>query len=100
MSSSPNSSSSSERRGSAGPFEWLVDIRCPVEFVLGTAKVRLRDCVQFAPNSIVRLDQSAGADLEIHAGGIPLAAGEVIMVDDNVGIRLSRILQPSSKVLP
>ncbi len=100
MSSSPNSSSSSEAPAAPdGPLAWLADVPCPVTFVLGTTHVRLRECLQFGKDSIIRLDQSAGADLEIHVAGIPLAAGEVVMVDENVGIRLNRILEPASQVL-
>jgi flagellar motor switch protein FliN/FliY len=98
MSSLPNSSSSSDAPG-VDPLGWLVDVPCPVEFVLGTSRVRVRDCLSFAPNSIVRLSQSAGSDLEIHVGGVPLAAGEVVIIDENVGMRLNRILPPSSQVL-
>jgi flagellar motor switch protein FliN/FliY len=71
-----------------------MDVPCPVDFVLGTATVKVRECVQFAPNSIVRLKQPAGSDLEVRVSGVPVAAGEVVLVDENVGLRLGRILPP------
>ncbi len=55
--------------------------------------------MQFGLDSIVRLRQSAGADLEIRAGGVPLATGEVIMVDENVGLRLNKIVPPAGQDL-
>jgi|SRR6187551_2138117 flagellar motor switch protein FliN len=96
MSSSPNSSSSSDAPVAAlpSPLGWLMDVPCQVDFVLGTATVRVRDCIQFRHHSIVRLRQSAGADLEVRVAGVPVASGEVVIVDDNVGLRLSRILPP------
>ena|SRR5262245_65369356 len=96
MSSSPSSLSSSDV--SAAPaitgLGWVMDVPCDVEFVLGTTTVKVRDCVRFVPNSIVRLRQSAGADLEVRVGGVPVAAGEVVIVDEVVSLRLSRILPP------
>ena len=96
MSSSPSSLSSSDV--SAPPvlagLGWVMDVPCDVEFILGTTTVKVRDCVGFVPNSIVRLKQSAGADLEVRVGGVPVAAGEVVIVDEVVALRLSRILPP------
>src|SRR4051812_46983494 len=99
MSSSPNSSSSSSALVmSSGPLATLsavMDVPCPVEFILGTATVKVRDCVQFAPHLVVRLEQAAGSDLELRAGGVALATGEVVIVDENVSVRLNRILPPA-----
>ncbi|MEO8071026.1 MAG: FliM/FliN family flagellar motor switch protein [Acidobacteriota bacterium] len=73
----------------------VMDVPCTVDFILGTAVVKVRDCVQFAPRSVVRLKQAAGADLELRAGGVAIASGEVVIVDENVGLRLNRILPPA-----
>ena len=96
MSSSPSSLSSSDVLTAAAPpgLGWLMDVPCNVEFILGTTTVKVRDCVRFVPNSIVRLRQSAGADLEVRVGGVPVAAGEVVIVDEVVSLRLSKILPP------
>jgi flagellar motor switch protein FliN/FliY len=71
-----------------------MDVPCPVDFVLGTATVKVRECAEFAPDTILRLRKTAGADLEVRVGGVPIAMGQVVIVDDNVGIRLSRVLPP------
>ena len=96
MSSSPTSSSSSETINlPIETYGWVMDVPCSVDFVLGSTTVKVRDLAAFTPGGLVRLKQPAGADLEIHVGGIPVAAGEVVIVDDNVGLRISRILSPS-----
>ena len=74
---------------------WVMDVPCHVDVVLGTTTVKVRDCVKFAANSIIKLKQSAGADLEVRVGGVPVAAGEVVIIDDAVALRLSRILPPA-----
>jgi flagellar motor switch protein FliN len=95
MSSSQNSSSSSEPAvRPPSPLDWVMDIPCPIDFVLGTTTVKVRECAEFAPNTILRLRQPAGADLEVRIGGVSIALGEVVIVDENVGLRLSRILTP------
>ena len=97
MSSSQNSSSSSETLSlSLETYGWLMDVPCPVDFVLGTTTVKVRDFAAFGPNAIIRLKQAAGADLEVHVGGVPIAAGEVVIIEENVGLRLSRILTPAA----
>lgn len=96
MSSSPNSSSSSDAAPAAGSsFTWLMDISCRVEVVLGSCAVSVRDCLALAPGSIVPLTQAAGADLELRAEGVPLAQGEVVVLDEKTSLRISRILPPA-----
>jgi flagellar motor switch/type III secretory pathway protein FliN len=99
MSSSPNSSSSSDRRLAAGdPLGWLMNLSCPADFVLGTATIKVRDCMRLELSSIVRLNQPAGTELEVRLSGVPLAAGEVAVVDGRVGVRVNRILAPGPQV--
>jgi flagellar motor switch protein FliN/FliY len=71
-----------------------MDVPCPVDFVLGTATVKVRECAAFAPDTVVRLRQAAGSDLEVRVGGVPIATGQVVIVDNNVGLRLNRVLPP------
>ena len=108
MSSSPSSSSSSSSSGpasaiAAGPvlsvvegrLAWLADVPCRVEFILGTCSVKVRECVEFQTDSLLRLAQPAGSDLEVRVGGVPIAAGEVIVVNDSSALRVTRILPPA-----
>ena len=94
MSSSPNSLSSSEL---AGPYQWLLDVPCPLDVVLGTSTISVGDCARLDVNSVVRLRQPAGSDLDIRLAGRPFAAAEVSMSEDNVSLRLNRILPPGSQ---
>ncbi len=73
-------------------MDWLMDVPCAVDVVLGTATIKVDDCAQFALGSIVRLRQQAGADLEVRVSGVPIAAGEVVIADENVALRIGRIL--------
>jgi flagellar motor switch protein FliN/FliY len=76
------------------PLAALFDVDCAVDFVIGTGRLKVRDCTRLERSSIVRLDQSAGSDLELRVQGQPLAAGEVVVVDDSTALRISRVIPP------
>lgn len=94
MSSSPNSSSSSERPPQ--PFEQLHDVVCAVDIVLGTAVMNVRDCLHLRKQAIIRIDQAAGTDMDIIVNGVLVAHGEVMIVDDTASIRVTEVLPPPS----
>jgi flagellar motor switch protein FliN/FliY len=93
MSSSPNSSSSSDY---LSRYEGLHDVTCQVEVVLGTGMISVRECLLLQRMSVIRLKQSAGEDLQVVINGVPLASGEVVIVDDSTSIRVTEILPPPS----
>lgn len=80
-------------------MDWLMDVPCPLDVVLGTATVKVADCARLAVGSVVRLKQSAGSDLEVRVGGVPFAAGEVVIVEERLSLRLGRVLAPSPEDL-
>jgi flagellar motor switch protein FliN/FliY len=97
MSSSPNSSSSSSFvaiQGDGPPplkVDLLRDVRCPVSVVLGTGAITVRDVLQMGRHTVVRLNQSAGEDLQMFVNGVLVARGEVVVVEDSTAIRLTEI---------
>lgn len=95
MSFSPTSSSSSSAHESASEFGHVLDVRCGAEFIIGTGTLSVRECLQLALHSVIRLDQSAGADLDLQVHGVPIAHGEVVIVDDSSMFRVSRIVTPA-----
>jgi flagellar motor switch protein FliN/FliY len=73
----------------------MLDVRCTVEFILGTGTMKVRDCLRLERYSVLRLDQVAGSDLEVHVNGTPVASGEVVILDDNTALRISRVNPPA-----
>jgi flagellar motor switch protein FliN len=99
MSSSSNSSSSSaagKAAGSAAALLPLSDVVCQIDVLLGTATVSVRECLHWKRNSIIRLRQSAGSDMQVTINGVPVAIGEVVIVDDSTAVRVTEILAPPS----
>ena len=80
--------------GAADPFAALADVRCGVDFVLGSGTLSVRDCLRLERHSVIRLTQSAGADLTVSVNGVSVATGEVVIVDENTALRICRILPP------
>jgi len=92
MSSSPSSSSSSDESALGA----LHDVMCGVDIVLGSSAFSVRDCLALKPNTLIRLHEFAGADMQIVVNGIPVAMGEVVIIDDSTAIRVTDILPPPS----
>jgi flagellar motor switch protein FliN len=95
MSSSQNSSSSSEAPTSAG-LAPLYDVVCSVDVVLGTASMSVRDCLNMKRHTVIRLNQSAGGDMQVVVNGVAIANGEVVIIDNSTAVRITDILPPPS----
>lgn len=93
MFSSPTSSSSSEPQ--PDPLAQMLDIRCTVEFILGTGIMKMRDCLRLERHSVVKLAELAGSDLEVRVHGVPVATGEVVILEENTALRISKVTPPS-----
>ena len=91
MSSSPTSSSSTEV---AGPYGGMLDVPCQVDVIVGRGTITVRECLKLQRDSIIRLDQLAGADLQVEVQGVPTATGEIVVDDEMTSVRIAEILPP------
>ena len=94
MSSSPTSSSSSEAAADL-PFAPMLDVQCHVDFVIGTTRTTVGECLALGKHSVVRLSQTAGSDFDLRVHGVSVAQGEVAVVDDNATVRITKITVPA-----
>jgi flagellar motor switch protein FliN/FliY len=65
------------------------DVRCPVDIVLGTARITLRECLALEERHVLRLDQGAGDDLWVVARGVALARAEVSITENVTSVRIT-----------
>jgi len=93
MSSSQNLLSSSD---ASDPLAPLFDVACRVDVVLGTSSMSVRQCLGLKRDSVIRLTQSAGNDLQVVINGVPIALGEVVIIDNSTAVRVTDILAPPS----
>jgi flagellar motor switch protein FliN len=98
MSSSPTLSFSSEPAqdapASSHPFADVEDVVCRVDVVLGTGSITVRDCLKLKRLSVIRLDQSAGADLDVSVHGVPIVSGEIMIIDESTAVRVTAVKPP------
>ena len=95
MSSSPTSSSSSDL--SLPPaLASFGDVKMQVHVILGRGSMTLRACLALQRGSVVRVSQSAGQDLFVLVNDVPVARGEVVIIDDSVSLRLTEFRQKTA----
>ncbi len=70
----------------------IKDIKVPVEVVLGGTSVRLEDFSSIGPGTIIELQTMAGEPVDLVAAGKTMAKGEVVVIDENFGIRITEVL--------
>jgi flagellar motor switch protein FliN/FliY len=79
-------------------IELILDIPLDVSVELGRVKMLVNDLLQLGQGSIIELDNAAGDPLEIYIHNKLIARGEVVVVDEKFGIRVTEILSPHERV--
>ncbi len=86
-------------------FEGVVDAQIaldaiPVRVVveLGCTKITIKQLLELAEGSIIELDGLASEPMDVLVNGCKIAEGEVIVVNDKFGIRLTNIINPSERI--
>lgn len=70
----------------------IMDIPLEVSVELGRVKMQVRDVVELGAGSIVEIDKAAGEPVDVLVNGRLVARGEVVVIDDNFGVRITEIL--------
>ncbi len=76
----------------------LYDVTLNVTVELGRTKRPIREILELAPGSIVELDKLAGEPVDILVNNKRIAVGEVVVIDENFGVRVTDILDPSARI--
>ncbi|HMW18353.1 MAG TPA: flagellar motor switch protein FliN [Accumulibacter sp.] len=78
-------------------LDMILDIPVQISVELGRTRITIRNLLQLAHGSIVELDALAGEPLNVFVNGTLIAQGEVVVVNDKFGIRLTDIITPSER---
>ncbi len=70
----------------------IKDVKIPVKVVLGGTSLRLEDFSSISPGTIIGLESMAGEPVDLVAAGKTMARGEVVVIDENFGIRITEVL--------
>ncbi|PSR33656.1 MAG: flagellar motor switch protein FliN [Sulfobacillus benefaciens] len=71
---------------------FLYDVPMTVEAILGSTEVSIKDVLEIAPGSVVELDKAYGEPVDIYLNGRLVARGDVVIVGEQFGVKITEIL--------
>ncbi len=84
-------------KGSGNNLDMILDIPVTLSVELGRTKIQIRSLLQLAQGSVVELERLAGEPMDVLVNGYLIAQGEVVLVNDKFGIRLTDIVSPAER---
>ena len=90
--------SPSGRSTDRNAMELILDVQLQATVELGRSRLMIRDVLGLGPGSVVELDKLAGEPADLLINGKPLARGEVVVIDENFGIRVTEIMSPTERI--
>lgn len=94
----PRPFSSGSGDGSGNDINMVLDIPVQLSVELGRTKVPIKHILQLGQGSVVELDALAGEPMDVLVNGYLIAQGEVVVVNDKFGIRLTDVVTPSERL--
>ncbi len=79
-------------------MDFLLDIPMSVAVYVGSTKMAIRDLLQLAQGSVIELDKLAGEPMEVMVNNKLVARGEVVVVNEKFGIRLTDVVSAAERV--
>lgn len=79
-------------------IDLILDIPVQLTVELGRTKIPIKNLLQLAQGSVVELDGMAGEPMDVLVNGCLIAQGEVVVVNDKFGIRLTDIISPTERI--
>jgi flagellar motor switch protein FliN len=89
---------SSVASGTQNDIDMILDIPVQLTVELGRTKIPIKHILQLAQGSVIELDGLAGEPMDVLVNGYLIAQGEVVVVNDKFGIRLTDIITPSERL--
>ena len=84
--------------GAVQNIDMIMDIPVTLTVELGRTKIAIRSLLQLAQGSVVELDGLAGEPMDVLVNGCLIAQGEVVVVNEKFGIRLTDIITPAERI--
>jgi flagellar motor switch protein FliN/FliY len=82
-----------------GPnLDVILDIPVSISMEVGSTEISIRNLLQLNQGSVVELDRAAGEPLDVFVNGTLVAHGEVVVVNDKFGIRLTDVISPAERI--
>jgi flagellar motor switch protein FliN/FliY len=94
----PSFSETGGKASMMNELDMILDIPVQISVELGRTKITIKNLLQLAHGSVVELDAMAGEPMNVLVNGTLIAQGEVVVVNDKFGIRLTDIITPSERM--
>lgn len=78
--------------GSSAPLSTLYDLSLPISIELGRTSMKVQEVLKLGRGSVIELDRLAGEPVDVYVGDRRFAEGEVVVLGENFGVRITRIL--------
>ena len=79
-------------------LEVILDVPVTLSMEVGRTRIPIRNLLQLNQGSVVDLDRAAGEPLDVFVNGTLVAHGEVVVVNDRFGVRLTDVVSPSERI--
>jgi flagellar motor switch protein FliN/FliY len=83
--------------GGNGSIDLIADIPVRVTVELGKTRKNISEILSMSTGSVIELDKMAGEPVDVLVNGKPIAKGEVVVIDENFGVRITEVLNRASK---
>lgn len=81
-----------------GCIDVLLDVKLPISVELGRTEMLVKDILNCSPGTVIELNKLAGEPVDVLVNGRMVANGEVVVVDEHFGIRLTNLISPKDRV--
>lgn len=79
-------------------LDLVLDVPVDISLRVGSTHISIRDLVSLVEGSVVALDQDAGEPMDVLVNGTLIAHGEIVVVDEQYGIRLTDVVSPVERI--
>lgn len=76
----------------------ILDVAVTLSMEVGRARIPIRNLLQLNQGSVVELERAAGEPLDVYANGTLIAHGEVVVVNERFGVRLTDVVSPAERI--
>jgi len=76
----------------------ILDVPVTLSLEVGRARISIRNLLQLNQGSVVELEREAGEALDIYINDMLIAHGEVVVVNDRFGVRLTDVISPAERI--
>lgn len=91
-------SGDSIKKAGSPDLDVILDIPVRISMEVGSTAITIRNLLQLNQGSVIELDRLAGEPLDVLVNGTLIAHGEVVVVNDKFGIRMTDVISPSERI--